>query len=177
MSEQAWIAEAMEKYQAPLFSYATRLMNCREQARDIVQDTFLRLCSQPQERVQENLGPWLYRVCRNRALDALRKGQIMKSLSPEAEQNLPTPGPSPASRFETGEQLETALNLLGRLPENQQEVIRLKLEHGFSYREISDVTGLSVSNVGFLIHVGLKNIRERLTCHNRARPAALRRIK
>jgi RNA polymerase sigma-70 factor (ECF subfamily) len=32
-----------------------------------------------------------------------------------------------------------------------------------SYREISEVTGLSVSNVGFLLHKGLKSIREKLS--------------
>ncbi len=177
ISERAWISDAMEQYQAPLFSYATRLLKSRERAQDIVQDTFLRLCAQPREKVQENLGAWLYRVCRNCALDAIRKGQRMKPLSTEVERNLASPGPSPARRYETGEQLETALDLLGRLPDNQQEVIRLKLEHGLSYREIADVTDLSVSNVGFLMHTGLKSIRRRMACRSQARPAEIRRIK
>jgi RNA polymerase sigma-70 factor (ECF subfamily) len=47
------------------------------------------------------------------------------------------------------------------LPKNQQEVIRLKFQHGLSYKEISTVTNLSVTNVGFLIHTGLKVLRER----------------
>jgi RNA polymerase sigma-70 factor (ECF subfamily) len=52
------------------------------------------------------------------------------------------------------------------LPDNQQEVIRLKVQNGLSYREISEVTGLSVSNVGFLLHKGIKTIREKMvTCH------------
>jgi RNA polymerase sigma-70 factor (ECF subfamily) len=38
----------------------------------------------------------------------------------------------------------------------------LKLQDGLSYREISQVTGLSVSNVGFLMHQGIKTIRERM---------------
>ena len=50
--------------------------------------------------------------------------------------------------------------MLARLPENQQEVIRLKFQQGLSYKEISSVTGLSVTNVGFLIHTGLKRLRE-----------------
>ena len=52
-----------------------------------------------------------------------------------------------------------ALRYLGRLPENQQECIRLKFQNGLSYKEISEVTKLSVSNVGFLIHSGIKTIR------------------
>ena len=48
------------------------------------------------------------------------------------------------------------------LPANQQEVIRLKFQHGLSYKQIAEVTQLSVSNVGFLIHAGLKTLRQRL---------------
>ena len=54
------------------------------------------------------------------------------------------------------------LALLARLPENQQEVIRLKFQHGMSYRQISAITGHSESNVGFLIHSGLKSIRQQM---------------
>jgi RNA polymerase sigma-70 factor (ECF subfamily) len=50
-----------------------------------------------------------------------------------------------------------------RLPANQQEVIRLKFQSGLSYREISRVTGLTVSHVGVLIHTGLKSIRIKLS--------------
>jgi RNA polymerase sigma-70 factor (ECF subfamily) len=48
---------------------------------------------------------------------------------------------------------------LDRLSENQREVIRLKFQQGLSYKEISEVTGLSSGNVGFLLHTGLKRLR------------------
>ena len=62
-----------------------------------------------------------------------------------------------AEHNEMGERLSTQLQLL---PPNQQEVIRLKFQHGLSYKEISAVTGLSVSNVGYLLHVAIKRLRE-----------------
>ncbi len=49
---------------------------------------------------------------------------------------------------------------LESLSENQQLVIRLKFEQGMSYQEISEQTGLTSSNVGFLLHNGLKKLRE-----------------
>ena len=49
---------------------------------------------------------------------------------------------------------------LERLTENQRTVLVLKIQEGRSYREISDITGLSVSNVGFLIHRGLKKMAQ-----------------
>ena len=57
---------------------------------------------------------------------------------------------------------EQAGSLMGSLPQHQQEVIRLKVESDLSYREISQLTGLSVSNVGYLLHTGLKSIRSHL---------------
>ena len=45
------------------------------------------------------------------------------------------------------------------LPRNQQEVVRLKFQNGFSYKEISRITALSVTNVGFLIHTAVSRLR------------------
>ena len=67
--------------------------------------------------------------------------------------------PDPIERSEYTAQVFAAL---GTLPENQQEVIRLKFQHGLSYKEISRVTQLTVTNVGFLIHTALKTIRQRM---------------
>jgi RNA polymerase sigma-70 factor (ECF subfamily) len=49
--------------------------------------------------------------------------------------------------------------LIDRLPPNQQEVVRLKFQNGFSYKEISRITELSVGNVGFLIHTAVARLR------------------
>ena len=54
----------------------------------------------------------------------------------------------------------------------QGDVIRLKIQEGRSYREISRITNLSETNVGYLIHVGLKTIRERLRTRADLRPKA-----
>ena len=52
--------------------------------------------------------------------------------------------------------------MLDQLPDNQQEVVRLKFQNEMTYQEIADVTGLSVTNVGFLLHTALKRLRELL---------------
>ena len=70
--------------------------------------------------------------------------------------------PPPPAALERKESESRVLGLLGTLPANQQEVIRLKFQHGLSYREISRVTKLTQSNVGFLIHTGLKALRQQL---------------
>ena len=64
--------------------------------------------------------------------------------------------PRPGRTLERNEQQEAVLRLIGRLPHNQQEIIRLKFQNGFSYQEISRITSLSVTNVGFILPTALK---------------------
>ena len=53
------------------------------------------------------------------------------------------------------------LRILGTLPPRQQEVLQLKFQNDLSYQQISEITELSVSNVGVLIHNALKTLRQR----------------
>ena len=80
--------------------------------------------------------------------------------------------PGPPEHAERADTAAALLAMLDDLPENQREVLHLKFAGGLSYREIADVTGLSVPNVGFLIHRGVTALRERLRRIEAARPAA-----
>ena len=162
IDQSRWIREALERYQRPLIRYAYRITGDLERARDIVQDTFLRLCRQPAESVQDHLAQWLYKVCRNRALDVLKQENRMTSLDIMPTAVWESSAPNPSARLERREQLQHVAQILDDLSENQREVVRFRFEGALSYREISQVTGLSVSNVGFLLHTALKNIRERM---------------
>ena len=66
------------------------------------------------------------------------------------------------SEMEQSEYMARLLRQLARLPVNQQEVVRLKFQEGMSYKQIAEVTGLSVSNVGYLLHVAVNSLRERV---------------
>lgn len=142
--------------------YAARLLGDAEAARDVVQETFLRLCRQERAAVDARLAEWLFTVCRNRALDVLRKERRMTRLSEEQVQLRPSPDAGPPEVAEHRESAARALGMLESLPTNQREVIRLKFQNGFSYREISRISGHSVTNVGYLIHTGLKSLRAQL---------------
>lgn len=163
-SERAqWVESALETYERPLLRYAVRL--CRgdlERARDAVQDTFLRLCNQPRERVDGHLAQWLYTVCRNRVIELLRKEGRMEPLSDTDLAVRPAADPDPASHSERRDRLQAVAHLLAELPERQQELLRLKFQEDLSYKQISSITALSVSNVGFLLHTGIQTLRRRL---------------
>jgi len=157
-----WVREAVGRFAGPLTRYAQAITGDLEQARDVVQETFIRLCAEKPERVDSHLAQWLFTVCRNRALDGERKRKRMQPFSPAAMNAQPGSEPSPAAQAERNETDGEVLSLIAALPRNQQEVIRLKFQNGLSYREISAVTGLSVSNVGFLIHTAIKTLRQQM---------------
>jgi RNA polymerase sigma-70 factor (ECF subfamily) len=155
----AWVRDALERFEGPLLLYAGRLVGDEGSARDVVQDVFLRLCEQDRAEVSPRLGPWLFAVCRNRAMDERRREKKEKRVTTtEAES-----GAAVADRTEMRDDLDRAMTAVDALPAAQQEVVRLKFRHGLSYREIAEVTGMSVSHVGVRIHEAMKALRARLT--------------
>jgi RNA polymerase sigma-70 factor (ECF subfamily) len=136
------------------------MLNDHERARDVVQDTFLQLCRQSQQELEGRVTAWLYTVCRNRAFDIRKKESRMSHVSDPQAAAIESREPNQGDQAEQRETANSARQLLTQLPDQQQEVIRLKITHGLSYREIGEITGLSISNVGYLLHVGLKSIRE-----------------
>ena len=160
--DSAWLQDVFEKFEAPLVGYAARLVGDVERGRDIVQDVFVQLCREDATPAKEHLAAWLYTVCRNRAIDVRKKEQRMSQMPPSVAEAAKSGAPDPAATAQWKEDTSHAHAMLNHLPENQQEVIRLKIEHGLRYRQISEITGLSVSNVGYLLHQGLQTLRRRL---------------
>ena len=162
MANGDWIDSALARYEAPLLRYATRLVGEVDRARDVVQETFLSLCQADRDRIEGHLAPWLFRVCRNRALDVRRKENRVQPLPLDRQRTLESPEPGPAAAAEKRQGASRVLAMVHALPDKQQEVIFLRFGEGLSYREISEVTGHSVSNVGVLIHNAVKTIRAAL---------------
>jgi len=175
ISNAEFARTALLAYERKLTRYAAHLTGDPERAREVVQDTFLKLCSQKPSRIRQYLAQWLYTVCRNRALDLCRKERRMTSISEALLHQQVDCRPAPEMAAEQEEQLNQVLIVLNTLPPNQQEVLRLKFQGDLSYREISRITHLSIGNVGFLIHTGLKTIREKVQGGTAAR--VIRRVK
>lgn len=156
-AKQAWITAATERFGTPLLRYAARVVGAPDRAQDVVQHVFLKLWLADPPPLGDHLAPWLYTVCRRRAIDVRRKESRM-NVGVERLEAVPDQGAGP----EQAAEVSWALRALDALPEGQQEVLRLKFEHGLSYREIADVTGQPVGTVGSLIHVGMKALRAQL---------------
>ncbi len=157
------VDRAVERYADALTRYAARLLGGdTDRARDVVQETFLKLWDADLATLDGHLAEWLYTVTRRRALDVRRKEGRMRTLEESAEATIESGGAEPGAVVEAKDSAAAALRVIARLPEAQQEVVRLKFQHGLSYREIARITGHSESNVGFLLHTALKAIRSQM---------------
>jgi RNA polymerase sigma factor (sigma-70 family) len=147
------------RYEKPLLRFASRYGNGAggDGAHDIVQEVFLKLVRKAEGLwAQENLSAWLYRVTRNVAIDRERKESRMEKYHRLAA--VPEVEPPPVSGLERGELARIVSDRLHRLPPRERDVLILKVQEGKSYREIAEITGLTTSNIGYLIHHGLKRL-------------------
>jgi RNA polymerase sigma factor (sigma-70 family) len=157
-----WVESAVERYEGPLLRYAFRISGNLDRARDVVQDVFLRLWEVDPKQIEDRLAAWLYKVCRNRALDIQRKEEHMKPVDLRMLNQSVSSDYRPDQVVEIKETTRNMGQLLSTLPARQQEVIRLKFQNELSYQEISQVTQLTVSNVGYLIHTAIKALRQQM---------------
>jgi RNA polymerase sigma factor (sigma-70 family) len=162
LTKAEWIRSALERYERPLIRYAARITGNVELARDVVQDAFLRLCEAEQTKVDGHVAAWLYTVCRNRAFDVRKTEARMDPLQDEQLDWLHSGGAEPGALAARNEAYTLALDALSTLPENQQEAIRLKFQDEMTYREISQVMGVSLGTVSHLITAALGSLHEQL---------------
>ncbi len=166
MRDHDWIRDAAGRYERPLLAYVRGLLGDPHRCRDVVQEAFLELCRADRAEVEPKLAPWLFTVCRRRAIDILRKDRRMTTLTLSPGADPPTRECGPAEALEARDATQAVFARLARLPASQQEAVRLRFLQQFSYRDIAGVMGLTESHVGVLLHLALKTLRE--SCANPA---------
>lgn len=155
----------LDECQGPLIRYAYRLVHNRELAEDMVQEAFLRYVrkpldyGEPRQRVA-----WLYRVTHNLCVDWLKRESKRTEIYERIrKQPRPSNDGSEIVALDRWQHLE---RLMDKLNDKQRQVILLFFQEGLSYKEIAEVTGYSMSNVGMLLHRGLKKLKKMLERDN-----------
>ena len=162
---QESIEELFAALESPLLSYALRLLGERAAAEDIVQDAFMKLHAQKVE-VREPRR-WLYRTVHNLALNDRRHTAKIVQFTPHADETEPAfdtadPDLLPDEQIIRGESIGLVRLSLGALDQRSREVVHLKFDECLSYQQISVRTGISIGNVGYLLHHALKTISAEL---------------
>lgn len=149
-------------YEGPALRVATGMLGDRGEARDAVQDAFLRAWK-GLEGFDDGrpFAPWFFRILRNRCRDLVRKRDARSDREDravrEAADGLRRDGRRRQERRETREAVWRALERLG---DGHREVLVLKELEGFSYREIAEVLDLPQGTVASRLHHARSALRE-----------------
>lgn len=158
VDQRQWVLATVDRYERPLTRYAYRMLDDDHAARDAVQHTFLQLCDQSPTKLGDGVTAWLFTVCRNKALDIVRKRDRIDEWSEDGPE-FSGREPDPASHVEAVDLHRCLIELVDRLPESQREAIDLWTQ-GFSYREIAGITQRGEGAVRVLVHRAITRLRE-----------------
>src|ERR1700757_4824883 len=153
--------EIFNRFEMPLLDYARRITGDREQARDVVQETFVKFQRNGALRREDEPATWLFTVCRNAALNVCRKERRIMYLDEELIEARESEQPMPFDQLEQKEATGFLLRIVATLPPRQQEVIQLKFQNDLSYQQIAKIMKTTANNVGVLLHTALKTLRQR----------------
>jgi RNA polymerase sigma-70 factor (ECF subfamily) len=155
------------------YRFALQLLGDRELARDVAQDSVLRLFASLR-RVDPDrpLQPWLFSIVRNRVIDVRRRAQAHKERSLEGPSGVatmdrverpidpPDASPGPLERSERGELQRLVWSCLGRLDRAHREILVLRDYQDLSYREIAEVLAVPLGTVMSRLHAARRRLRE-----------------
>ncbi len=155
-------------YETRLLAYVARITGNASAAEDIVQDTFIKLAADWVGEFVDGpaMSSWLHKVAHSKAVDWVRREVRLAKLHEEhqnerGEYELPHPEHGGESRVSPEIVLKLEEALL-KLQDKEREVVLLKIYEELSYKEISKQTGLSESNVGFILHTAMKKLAQSL---------------
>ena len=145
-----------------LFRIALRITMNRAEAEDVVQDTLLKVWEQREEWERiDSLEAYALTVCRNRALDSLKRmGRDTRSLDEMDGSSHATD--SGLRRLEAREQLSLVRQLMDGLPELQRTIMLLRDIEGKTYQEIAQLLDISETQVKVYLHRARTKIKDRI---------------
>ena len=166
------LAGVVREYESPLLRYAARLIGARyDEAQDVVQDVFLKLHKQVDQHGFASIGNmrcWLYRVAHNLAMDYGRSRRRRRELEakalsdPSVMEKLRGSELKDARDYEKEESAQVALAAVETLPDEQKNVILLKIIQGLTLKEISTITGMKIGTVNYRLTQGLRALAVQL---------------
>lgn len=171
--QDQWIAQAMERDGSRLRNYIRKYVVNRETTEDILQEVFCELIEAYRlVKPIEQVSAWLFRVARNRIIDRFRSRKV-ESLSQakygdddedavSLEDLLPSPESGPEAAYARAVLLEEIDEALENMPEEQRSVFVAHEWEGYSFKELSAETGVSVNTLLSRKRYAVLHLRRRL---------------
>lgn len=146
-----------------LFRFALRMLGNDDDAKDVVQEVFIRVWNGREQMDQiQNMEAWCMRITKNLSLDKLRSIQRKGTDSLENSYHIQQADGAPDIKTELGESMQHVSQLIAALPEKQRQVIHLRDVEGYTYNEICDILEIDMNQVKVNLFRARNAVREKL---------------
>ncbi len=159
--EPAAFDALVRRHDQRAFALAYRLLGHREDAEDVVQESFIAaLDALDRFDATRPFGPWLYRIVVNRSLNArkARSRRVMEVIPEDAA----SPVAAPDRAVETAEARARLRGALASLSQRQRSVIEMIELEGFSGPEVAEILGIPEGTIRWHLHGARKALRAAL---------------
>ncbi len=146
-----------------LYRYAFRILGNQMAAEDVVQEVFIKVWKRREEVKEiDNKEAWCMTVTRNLALDKLRKKKY--SYEPvEEHYAIKDITMDPAQQVQSNNIMSMIKGAINMLPNDQKQVVHLRDVEGYKYKEIAEITGLTIEKVKVYLHRARLTLRKQLS--------------
>jgi len=174
--------QLVRRWERPIYALAYRTLGREEDARDVVQEAFLRAYRGLRGfKGQAKFSSWLYRITLNLCRDWMRRErrtpvvQVSEGTDPmDLADAHAVPSESVEELVARREMSAAVARAMAELPEEQRTAIMLKEYQGLTFQEIADLLDCPLSTVKTRLYQGLSVLRRRLE-RRQAEEASLRR--
>ena len=157
----------VERYKDKVYSYIFHIVKCEDLADDLFQETFVKaIVTINQGRYTENgkFLPWIYRIAHNLIIDTFRQEKAANTLSCDSEEvNILNRKELCESTIEDSlviEQIHQDIkNIVNALPQSQREVLTMRYYKNMSFKEIADITNVSINTALGRMRYAIMNMR------------------
>jgi RNA polymerase sigma-70 factor, ECF subfamily len=141
----------VQRWEKPIYNFIVRMIGDRDEAMDLCQEAFMKAYRELATlKDLDRFSAWLYRIAHNTCFSKLRKDQGKTFVELEPETN------ASKTSIENRLAVEKALQ---HLPEDQREVVVLKVFHSLKFEEIAQIQGAPVSTVKSRLYMGFEKLR------------------
>lgn len=161
----------VERHQDKIFGYLMGMVKNRAVANDLFQETFLRVINAMQDRrgsytQQGQWVSWVMRIARNAAIDHMRKQKKWTDVPQDEDEGrsfwdtVADEEPTADEELHRAEQREWLDEHIEELSPEQREVLLLRQETDLTFREIAELTDVSINTALGRMRYALKNLRK-----------------
>lgn len=164
---ESCLSVLIKRHQQRIFGYILSKTADRDLANDIFQDTFIKIINTLKRGSYNEEGkflPWALRIAHNLTMDFYRDKKRKKTKHATNDYDvmdfIGLEDPSIESKIEQEQTLSKIVDLVATLPEDQQEVVRMRIFMGLSFREIAEQTNVSINTSLGRMRYALINLRK-----------------